>query len=69
MIEFNSLLKLYNPFFEDCLHQLLILSKHVVGYIGSVSFLEMVLRVVDKLRTINPKLVYGKYTRKFSFYG
>jgi pyridoxine kinase len=28
------------------------------GYIGSVSFLEMVLRVVEKLRSVNPNLIY-----------
>lgn len=31
----------------------------IVGYIGSVSFLNTVLRVVQKLRSINPNLVYG----------
>jgi pyridoxine kinase len=31
----------------------------VTGYIGSVSFLEMVLRVVEKLRSANPNLIYG----------
>ncbi|RAL46621.1 unnamed protein product [Cuscuta campestris] len=30
----------------------------LTGYIGSVSFLEKVLQVVDKLRAINPELVY-----------
>ncbi|PIA33519.1 hypothetical protein AQUCO_04100156v1 [Aquilegia coerulea] len=30
----------------------------LTGYIGSVSFLNTVLQVVDKLRTINPKLTY-----------
>ncbi|KAH8950617.1 hypothetical protein BDL97_10G095100 [Sphagnum fallax] len=30
----------------------------VTGYIGSVSFLEMVLRVVEKLRYANPDLIY-----------
>jgi pyridoxal/pyridoxine/pyridoxamine kinase len=30
------------------------------GYIGSVSFLETVLQVVEKLRSVNPDLVYGK---------
>ncbi|CAN1351575.1 Pyridoxal kinase [Linum perenne] len=29
-----------------------------IGYIGSVSFLNTVLEVVNKLRTINPKLIY-----------
>lgn len=29
------------------------------GYIGSVSFLEKVLHVVEKLRTVNPNLIYG----------
>lgn len=29
------------------------------GYIGSVSFLETVLQVVDKLRSVNPDLLYG----------
>ena len=29
------------------------------GYIGSVSFLDTVLQVVDKLRSVNPDLVYG----------
>ena len=31
------------------------------GYIGSVSFLNTVLEVVNKLRSINPKLTYGKF--------
>ncbi|XP_031110320.1 pyridoxal kinase [Ipomoea triloba] len=39
-------------------NNLLFYTHLLTGYIGSVSFLEMVLRVVDKLRTINPKLVY-----------
>ena len=30
------------------------------GYIGSVSFLETVLKVVEKLRSYNPKLIYGE---------
>ncbi|KAH6754938.1 pfkB-like carbohydrate kinase family protein [Perilla frutescens var. hirtella] len=30
----------------------------LTGYIGSVSFLNTVLRVVDKLRSINPRLTY-----------
>nr|DAD35645.1 TPA_asm: hypothetical protein HUJ06_006285 [Nelumbo nucifera] len=30
------------------------------GYIGSISFLETVLKVVDKLRSVNPKLMYGR---------
>lgn len=30
----------------------------VTGYIGSVSFLETVLRVVEKLRAVNPNLIY-----------
>ncbi|KAL3735627.1 hypothetical protein ACJRO7_024709 [Eucalyptus globulus] len=30
----------------------------LTGYIGSVSFLNTVLRVVDKLRSVNPKLTY-----------
>lgn len=29
------------------------------GYIGSVSFLNTVLQVVDKLRSVNPDLIYG----------
>lgn len=32
------------------------------GYIGSVSFLNTVLDVVSKLRSINPKLTYGEIT-------
>ncbi|CAN1351571.1 Pyridoxal kinase [Linum perenne] len=31
---------------------------YLAGYIGSVSFLNTVLEVVNKLRTINPKLIY-----------
>ena len=31
------------------------------GYIGSVSFLNTILEVVNKLRSINPKLIYGEY--------
>jgi hypothetical protein len=30
------------------------------GYIGSLSFLNTVLRVVEKLRAVNPKLIYGE---------
>ena len=30
------------------------------GYIGSVSFLNAVLEVVHKLRSVNPKLTYGE---------
>ncbi|MCD7456391.1 hypothetical protein HAX54_031623 [Datura stramonium] len=30
----------------------------LTGYIGSVSFLNTVLKVVDKLRSVNPKLTY-----------
>lgn len=30
----------------------------LTGYIGSVSFLETVLRVVEKLRSVNPNLIY-----------
>lgn len=30
------------------------------GYTGSVSFLDAVLQVVDRLRTVNPGLTYGK---------
>jgi uncharacterized membrane protein (DUF4010 family) len=32
------------------------------GYIGSVSFLETVLQVVEKLRSVNPGLVYGNFS-------
>ena len=30
-------------------------------YIGSVSFLNTIFEVVNKLRSINPKLIYGEY--------
>nr|DAD32010.1 TPA_asm: hypothetical protein HUJ06_010861 [Nelumbo nucifera] len=30
----------------------------LTGYIGSVSFLDTILKVIDKLRSVNPKLVY-----------
>ncbi|XVF81875.1 hypothetical protein PTKIN_Ptkin15bG0190800 [Pterospermum kingtungense] len=33
----------------------------LTGYIGSVSFLNTVLEVVDKLRSINPNLTYGNH--------
>lgn len=33
----------------------------VSGYIGSVSFLNTVLQVVERLRSINPGLIYGNY--------
>ncbi|KAG0598656.1 hypothetical protein M758_12G091300 [Ceratodon purpureus] len=39
---------------NDLLHYTHLLT----GYIGSVSFLETVLRVVKKLRTVNPNLIY-----------
>ena len=32
----------------------------MAGYIGSLSFLETILRVVEKLRTKNPNLIYGE---------
>ncbi|KAL0551469.1 hypothetical protein IC582_010557 [Cucumis melo] len=32
----------------------------LTGYIGSISFLNTVLEVVDKLRLVNPKLTYGQ---------
>jgi len=31
----------------------------LTGYIGSVSFLNTVLQVVNKLRSVNPNLIYG----------
>jgi hypothetical protein len=34
---------------------------YFAGYIGSVSFLNTVLEVVKKLRSINPKLTYGEW--------
>jgi pyridoxine kinase len=37
------------------------------GYIGSASFLSTVLKVVDRLRAINPNLVYGKGFLLFNF--
>jgi hypothetical protein len=37
------------------------------GYIGSVSFLETVLQVVEKLRSVNPDLVYGKFFLTFRY--
>lgn len=39
---------------NDLLHYTHLLT----GYIGSVSFLETILRVVDKLRSVNPNLIY-----------
>ncbi|KAG0605631.1 hypothetical protein M758_9G075000 [Ceratodon purpureus] len=39
---------------NDLLHYTHLLT----GYIGSVSFLETVLRVVEKLRSVNPNLIY-----------
>lgn len=38
------------------------------GYIGSVSFLNTVLEVVNKLRSINPNLTYGKEIVPFTAY-
>ena len=29
------------------------------GYIGSLSFLSTILRVLEKLRSVNPNLIYG----------
>lgn len=37
------------------------LTNFFAGYIGSVSFLNTILEVVNKLRSINPKLIYGEY--------
>ncbi|KAL0904534.1 hypothetical protein M5K25_026658 [Dendrobium thyrsiflorum] len=37
-----------------------VLGSILKGYIGSVSFLDAVLGVVEKLRLINPELLYGK---------
>lgn len=34
----------------------------LAGYIGSVSFLDTILKVVEKLRSVNPGLIYGKYS-------
>ncbi|CAI9780824.1 unnamed protein product [Fraxinus pennsylvanica] len=39
-------------------NDLLFYTHLLTGYIGSVSFLNTVLKVVDKLRSINPKLTY-----------
>lgn len=39
-------------------NQLLHYTHLLTGYIGSVSFLDTVLQVVDKLRSVNPDLVY-----------
>ncbi|CAN1351582.1 Pyridoxal kinase [Linum perenne] len=39
-------------------NNLLFYTHLLTGYIGSVSFLNTVLEVVNKLRTINPKLIY-----------
>ncbi|KAF5747457.1 hypothetical protein HS088_TW05G00178 [Tripterygium wilfordii] len=39
-------------------NQLLYYTHLLTGYIGSASFLDTVLQVVNKLRTINPKLTY-----------
>ncbi|CAL4898021.1 unnamed protein product [Urochloa decumbens] len=39
-------------------NQLLHYTHLLTGYIGSVSFLDTVLKVVDKLRSVNPDLVY-----------
>ncbi|KAG0521571.1 hypothetical protein BDA96_08G172900 [Sorghum bicolor] len=39
-------------------NQLLHYTHLLTGYIGSVSFLETVLQVVDKLRSVNPDLLY-----------
>ena len=33
----------------------------IAGYIGSVSFLDTILKVVEKLRSVNPGLIYGMY--------
>lgn len=33
----------------------------IAGYIGSVSFLNTILQVVEKLRSINPNLIYGRF--------
>ncbi|KAG6581217.1 Pyridoxal kinase, partial [Cucurbita argyrosperma subsp. sororia] len=39
-------------------NELLYYTHLLTGYIGSVSFLNTVLKVVDKLRSANPKLIY-----------
>uniref|UniRef100_A0A2P2KV63 pyridoxal kinase n=1 Tax=Rhizophora mucronata TaxID=61149 RepID=A0A2P2KV63_RHIMU len=39
-------------------NELLYYTHLLTGYIGSVSFLDSVLEVIDKLRTINPELTY-----------
>jgi hypothetical protein len=38
-----------------------VLTTLFAGYIGSVSFLNTILEVVNKLRSINPKLIYGEH--------
>jgi pyridoxine kinase len=35
------------------------------GYIGSVSFLNTVLQVAEKLRSVNPDLIYGNHFSPF----
>jgi len=39
-------------------NDLLVYTHLLTGYIGSVSFLETILRVVEKLRSVNPNMIY-----------
>lgn len=39
-------------------NDLLVYTHLLTGYIGSVSFLETILRVVEKLRSVNPDMIY-----------
>ncbi|XP_078446111.1 pfkB-like carbohydrate kinase family protein isoform X1 [Wolffia australiana] len=39
-------------------NNLLFYTHLLTGYIGSVSFLDMILKVVEKLRSVNPNLIY-----------
>lgn len=47
-------------FFSSCNVAFSVLVRFL-GYIGSVSFLDTVLQVVERLRSVNPGLIYGKY--------
>lgn len=33
----------------------------LTGYVGSISFLNQIVQVIQHLKTVNPNIVYGRY--------
>lgn len=59
----TKLTALYFKFVPYLITLTLDLTRIFSGYIGSVSFLNTVLDVVGKLRSVNPELTYGETTK------